>query len=373
MRLLDRYLLRELMIPLLYCLGGFFIFFVSADLMNELPMLQGRGLTGRDIAEFYLYKSPEMLPTVLPMGLLLALLYALAQHARHHELIAIRAAGVSLWRLAAPYLGVGLLFSVLLFVSSEFLGPNGQEAAEAVLNRHQTKPEQQTELQWHRNLNFNNDVAGRSWKIGAYGLYVHEMLRVNVEWTGPDRMRRVLFAERAAYRDGGWHFTNVLFFTYESSNLDFPVRTQTNQISFPEFNETPRLIKSEIKVSSLSALKAAKKLRLSLAEILDYQRLHPHLTGSKADELSTQFHGRLAAPLTCLVVVLLALPFGAAPGRRNVAIGVAVSIGIGFGFFVLSRLSLVLGTGGHVPGWLAGWGPNAIFAAIGFWLIRRLR
>lgn len=62
MRLLDRYLLRELMIPLLYCLGGFLIFFVSADLMNELPMLQGKGLNGWDIAEFYVFKLPELLP-----------------------------------------------------------------------------------------------------------------------------------------------------------------------------------------------------------------------------------------------------------------------------------------------------------------------
>ena len=114
-----------------------------------------------------------------------------------------------------------------------------------------------------------------------------------------------------------------------------------------------------------SVLKTAKRLRFSLAEILDYQRLHPRLSGSKADELHTQFHGRLAAPFTCLVVVLLALPFGAAPGRRNVAVGVGVSIAIAFAFFVLSRLSLVLGTGGHVPGWVAGWLPNVAFGTVG--------
>lgn len=372
-RLLDRYLLRELMVPLLYCLGGFLIFFVSADLMNELPMFQGRGLNGWDIAEYYCYKTPELLANVLPMGLLLAVLIALAQHGKHHELVAIRAAGVSLWRLAAPYLAVGAGCSALLFVANEIIGPRAQEATEDVLNRYQTKLEQQTELQWHRDLNFNNDVAGRSWKIAAYGLLSHEMLRVNVEWTGRDRVRRVLFADRGSHTDGVWQFSDVLLYTYDSPGQEFPTRTQTNRIAFPEFNETPRLIKSEIKVSSLSAMRAAKKLRFTLAEILDYQRLHPRLTGSKADELNTQFHGRLAAPFTCFVVVLLALPFGAAPGRRNVAIGVAASIGIGFAFFVLSRLSLVLGTGGHVPGWLAGWAPNVLFAAVGIALTQRLR
>lgn len=372
MRLLDRYLLRELMAPLLYCLGLFFIIFVAADLMNELPKYQEHQLNGWDIAEFYIYKTPELLANVLPMGLLLAVLSALAQHGKHHELVAIRAAGVSLWRLAAPYLAVGIVGSVFLFVASELIGPRAQEATEDVLNRYQTKLEQQTELQWHRDLNFNNDVAGRSWKIAAYGLVSHEMLRVNVEWTDRDHVRRVLFADRGSYTNGAWQFTDVLLYTYPPTQ-EFPTRTQTNRIVFAELDETPRLIKSEIKVSSLSAIRAAKKLRFTLAEILDYQRLHPRLTGSKADELNTQFHGRLAAPFTCFVVVLLALPFGAAPGRRNVAIGVAASIGIGFAFFVLSRLSLVLGTGGHVPGWVAGWAPIVLFAAVGIELTRRLR
>lgn len=371
-RLLDRYLLRELMVPLLYCLGGFLIFFISADLMNELPMLQGKGLNGWDIAEYYFYKTPELLPIVLPMGLLLAMLFALAQHNKHHELVAIRAAGVSLWRLAAPYLAVGVAASALLFVASEVIGPRMQEAAEDVLNRYQTKLEQQTELQWRRDVNFNNDVAGHEWKIGAYGLLSHEMLRVNVTWTGADNIRRVLFANRGAYVNGVWHFTDAELWAYEPPNID-PARARTNLLVFPELNESPRLIKSELKINSMSTLRSAKKLRFTLAEILDYQRLHPRLTGSKADELNTQFHGRLAAPFTCFVVVLLALPFGAAPGRRNVAIGVGVSIAIGFAFFVLSRLTLVLGTGGHVPGWLAGWAPNVIFAAVGLELTRRLR
>ncbi len=373
MRLLDRYLLRELMVPLLYCLGGFFIFFVFADLMNELPELERRKLNGWDIAEYYVVKTPELLANVLPLGLLLAMLYALAQHGKHHELVAIRAAGVSLWRLAAPYLAVGMAFSVALFVASEIVGPRAQEAADDVLNRYQTKLEQQTELQWRREVNFNNDVAGHAWKIGAYGLLTQEMLRVNVTWTGRDNIRRVLFANRGTYTNGAWHFTDAELWSYEPPHLDFPARTRTNRVSFPELDESPRLIKSEIKVGSLSAVRAAKRLRFTLAETLDYKRLHPQLTGSKADELNTQFHGRLASPFTCFVVVLLALPFGAAPGRRNVAIGVAASIGIGFAFFVLSRLSLVLGTGGHVPGWVAGWTPNVLFAAVGVALTWRLR
>src|SRR5688572_14934754 len=98
MRLLDRYLLRELLVPLIYCVGGFLIFWISFDLFSELNEFQRNKLTAKDIAEYYLVSAPEFLSIVLPIALLLALLYALTNHARHHEITAIRAAGVSLFR-----------------------------------------------------------------------------------------------------------------------------------------------------------------------------------------------------------------------------------------------------------------------------------
>src|SRR5438093_13280022 len=98
MRLLDRYLLRELLIPLGFCLGGFLIFWISFDLFSSLKELQDHKLHAGDIIAYYLAKTPEFLVLVLPVALLLALLYTLTNHARHHELTAIRAAGISWWR-----------------------------------------------------------------------------------------------------------------------------------------------------------------------------------------------------------------------------------------------------------------------------------
>ena len=137
MRLLDRYLLRELLIPLGYCLGGFMIFWVSADLFANLRDFQGKKLAVGDIAELYLITAPETLVVILPIALLLALLYALTNHARHHEITAIRAAGVSMWRLCLPYLAVGFVATLGLFAINEFWVPASQEAAEQILARHQ--------------------------------------------------------------------------------------------------------------------------------------------------------------------------------------------------------------------------------------------
>src|SRR5437773_3852037 len=112
MRLLDRYLLRELLIPLGYCLSGFLIFWISFDLFSELSRFQEEKLKLAEIARYYTFKVPEFLVLAMPIALLLALLYALTNHARYQELTAIRAAGVGLARLSLPYFGTGLFLSI---------------------------------------------------------------------------------------------------------------------------------------------------------------------------------------------------------------------------------------------------------------------
>ena len=73
--------------------------------------------------------------------------------------------------------------------------------------------------------------------------------------------------------------------------------------------------------------------------------------------------------------MLIAIPFAAASGRRNVFVGVAGSIFICFAYFILLRLGLVLGAGagGYVPPWLAAWFPNISFGLAGLWLTARVR
>ncbi|MEI9962422.1 MAG: LptF/LptG family permease [Limisphaerales bacterium] len=141
----------------------------------------------------------------------------------------------------------------------------------------------------------------------------------------------------------------------------------------PEFTETPAQIRSEIKIAEYLSLGGTRKADIPISFLFDYLRLHPHLSGDDAAKLFTKFHARLAAPWTCLVVVLIAIPFGAASGRRNLFVGVAGSIFICFAYFVIQQISLALGAGSHLPGWLAAWLPNMIFGAAGLLLMTRVR
>ena len=375
MRLLDRYLLRELIVPLGYCLWGFLLLWISSDLFVNLGELQKQGMVPRDIAEYYLVKLPEFLVLVLPIALLLALLYALTNHARHQEITAIRAAGVSMWRIALPYLGVGFVASLVLFVVNEFWVPSTDEWAKTILKRHQAPNPNATGHNEYGKLYFDNTRDGRRWRIGVYNFETGEMIGVGVyPMERDDSKPWELRADRARRIDGVWTFYNVRTFkeTADTNAAPIPMLV-TNVLAVPEFSETPEEISSEFKISESMSLRAAKKADVPIKDLLNYLRLHPHPEPSYRYWLHTKLQGRLAAPWTCVVVVLIALPFGAAGGRRNVFVGVASSIVICFIYFVLLQLGLALGTSGRIPAWLAAWFPNLVFGLAGLWMTARVR
>jgi len=374
MRLLDRYLLRELLIPLGYCLGGFLVFWIAFDLFSELAAFQQQRLQPLEIALYYLVLTPKLLQEIiLPAALLLALLYALTNHARHHALTAMRAAGLSLWRLCVPYLVVGIFFSVFLFLLNEQWMPNNSELAEQIRLRHAAGKSSAADRPWQQDLKFRNDGDDRFWRIRAYNVETGEMIEPYVEWRLADGTRRQMFAQRGVRSNGVWTFFSVRESIPDPSPDSAQVWEQTNVLAKAEFSETPEQIKSEIKISQLSNIKAAKNARLTIAEILQYKRLHPHLRKSTRAMLDTQLYARVAGPWTCLVVVLIAIPFGAPSGRRNVFVGVAASIFICFAFFVLQKIGMALGTGGYLPALAAAWLPNALFGGAGIWLTARVR
>jgi lipopolysaccharide export system permease protein len=373
MRLLDRYLLCELLVPLGYCVGGFLIFWISFDLFKELEAFQQEKLGVGEIAKYYFVKTPELLVTITPVALLLSLLYALTNHARHHELTAMRAAGVSLWRLCVPYFGVAVFLSVLLQAMNEQWVPDSAELAEQIRKRNTAEQPSVEERQWQGDLNFHNDRENRFWRILSYNVETGEMRDPYVAWRPADGLLRQLLAKRGVWTNGAWTFFNVRHLVPGAAPDSPKVWEQTNVLTVVEFSETPEQIRSEIKVSQLSSARAARRVHLTIAEILNYKRLHPHLRPRDRALLDTQLHARLAAPWTCLIVVLIAIPFGAPSGRRNVFVGVAASIFIGFAYFVLQRIGMALGTGAWVPPLLAAWLPNLLFGGAGVWLTLRVR
>lgn len=370
MRLLDRYLLRQLLGPLVACVVGFLLIWVAADLLGRMEDFQARQLPWTRVAAHYGWRLPEFLGLVLPMALLLSLLYALHRHNRWNEITAMRAVGWSLNRIALPYLAVGTCCAVLLWFLNETLAPDAGPKAEAALRSAETPAEDCTLV---RNFGFMNRRDQRSWHADVCDLLTGEMLGPQVEYTAPDGRRRWLFAAQAVHTNGQWHFLEAREFERPAQGERFlvPVRSLP-VLTLPEFGETPELLRNAHLVQGRLQRRFSRKLDLPVRTLREYARLNPGLSPEERAWLETHIQGRMALPVTCVVVVLVALPFGLLSGRRNVFFGVAGSVFVVFVYMVLQQLGLALGTGGHLPPWLAAWSPNLMFAGIGTVLILRL-
>jgi len=367
MRLLDRYLLRELLVPLTYCLVGFQIFWVAFNLLSELNKIRKAGLGPLEVLQYIAATIPELLMVALPIALLLALLYTLANHARHNEITAMKAAGISLWRISVPYLAVGTILSLVLFGISEWWMIHSQEKAQEVLKRHLPATTNSFGAGTVQ-LFFRNEIDNRNWTAPGYNPKTSELFDPIIIWETVDGTRQEIYAQKGVFTNDVWIFYQVV---QALKSKDARSRIHTNELAMPEFMETPAMIRSELRINSLKNMDAAKRAQLSVRDILIYLKLHPRLPPEKLAMLKTQLHGRFAMPWACLTVVLVALPFAARSGRRNVFVGVASSIFICFIYFILQRLGLTLGTGGHLPAWLAAWLPNFVFASIGIILTSR--
>jgi lipopolysaccharide export system permease protein len=369
-RLLDRYLLRELLVPLAYCLGGFLIFYIAFDLIFEINRFQEGHLLFLDVVEYYIVTLPEILADqVIPVSLLLACLYALTQHSRYNELTAMRAVGVSLWRLSLPYLGVGVICGVAIFALNELWVPQAADKSKDILDSRKNPGQDRN---WTGSLEFHNEAEHRHWIMAHFNRVTSEMIQPDITWESPDGSSHAIFAQRGIYTNGHWRFYSLEKWD-KAAGETFPQQT-TNSVIDISLSETPASIRTEIKVSALTPTDAAKGPQLSIRELHTYLRMHPNLDREKRrPSLMTQLQGRIAAPFTCLAVVLIALPFGMRSGRHNIFVGVAGSIFICFAYFILQRISFGLGVAGYLPPMLAAWLPNIIFGGAGIVLMTRVR
>jgi lipopolysaccharide export system permease protein len=315
----------------------------------------------------------DFVPVVLPFSLLLALLITLTYYARHNEITAMRTAGISLWRICAPYFAVGLAASGGLFALNELLVPRSADQADRILHRYVPNPDEVAMQNGQRGEYFNAR-ARRTWYYTEFHAKTAELIgpNLNVSWPLADGKWREVTAERALFTNSVWTFFEATSNAQLTVNGPLMPILATNVLSMPQFKETPKDMERDIRFSKYERLNS-RKLNIPLLELWLYLLAHPDLTPDKASKWRTKFDGRMAAPWTCLVVVLIAIPFGAASGRRNLFFGVAGSIFICFVFFVIQQVSLAMGLGGHWPPWLAAWLPNLIFGGMGLCLTARAR
>ena len=166
MKLYRRYLLAQVRRPWLYVLAGFSAMAVLADLFNNFSDFFDGATPVSHILLYYAVFLPTSLVYVLPVSILLALLYALWELGKNSEITAMRACGLSIPQIISPFIGLGAVCAIALFIINEFFNPW------AMLWTRQFKENQHQRRigQAHLVLNFayKNVPSHRLWRLDSF-------------------------------------------------------------------------------------------------------------------------------------------------------------------------------------------------------------
>jgi lipopolysaccharide export system permease protein len=361
MRILDKYLLRQFMIPLGFCLTTFSMIFVIGDLFEHLSDFIDARTSLCQILRYYAYLLPALLVYIAPISLLLGVLYSLWRLTRNSELVAMRACGINFYRIVIPFILVGFGFSVLVSTVQEWVAPwSSYWAAQFVARQ---GDEDGASTRFAQDLSFRNERHGRIWVVRKFNLDDYSMQGVKLLQEFPDGSVETIHAEDARYYDGRWWFFNLSTQKRDAHNNPVGPTRSDLIMEMTDLTEKPRDFANVVK----------DPVFLSASELYEFQQTHKQLSDKTRARFLVDMHSRLSMPWTCFIVVLFGVPCGVYTGRRGVFVGIIVALCSFFGFYLLMTLCQWLGKNEMITPIWSAWLPNLCFLSVGGWLMIRAR
>jgi LPS export ABC transporter permease LptG len=359
----DRYVSRRF-------LGFFLLVLLSASALYEIVEAQGlmeaisEEHQPMSLALKYLaYFTPGMLKIVTPIACLVAAMITLGTMARANEDTALKAAGVSIFRISAPLLFVTLGLSFGYFLVQDYVAPYTNRKASYVRDEIEGRASSAT-------VSGTRWVFGRDNRLYAYGDYntaTRTLQAVSVLQLAHDpfRIRRRVMSPRVSWGARGWVADSG--WEREFKAEEEPYRPLENSVlSWPE---TP----DDFARQERSLLSTER-----LAEEMSFFALWSHIrkmenSGYDTTRLSVSLYEKLAFPAAPLVMVLIGLPFAFRAGRRGSLYGLGIALGLVIVYWSLFAVSSALGEQSLLPPFLAAWSPNLMFALAGGYLFLSTR
>jgi len=351
MRTLVGYVSRMLLMQFALMLFGFTALLQLLDLLNNTSKLFARhGLSLGSILHYVWLRLPDLAAFLFPFSVLIAALLVLSRLAQSAEVMAMKAAGLSYWRILACFLPAAFLIAGLHFVVADQIAPVAARAME----------------DWNAeavdfSADNDKDTPSAVWARDGYTLVrVVVVLDRGQSLSGitifvrnsASQFQERIVAGRAEFRDGGWDLFQVERTVIGATGATEIIRQdqwrwQTN-LSPQHFSDL-----------------AATPASLSLRELHNFAA-NENVGSRPVYYYETWFNKRLALPIMTLIMLLLAAPVAQSLRRQSGAgLGFMVGVGMGFLYFIADGILQSLGESGMLPPMLAAWSSVILFAAIG--------
>lgn len=356
--ILDRYLVREYLVLMGIGLAVAATLFVVIDLLQTLDRFIRIKPPLLYVLEHFLYRVPAALHDGLPVVTLVATIFLFLALARYHELTAMKAAGMSLYRVALPVLLVGLGVAVVSGLFQEILLPRLNELGDEV-DRVKIRGQLPRHLQSRERLWLRASDT-RFYRVELLAPGTGDMYGMTVLEVDPTfRLLSRLDARRAHVSAEGWELTDGAFREFgpkgEVSTIPFAMTALDMQEDLEDFTKIHKPIAA-----------------MSYWELRDYiNRLEA--TGFQVKKYLVELYSKLSFPLVNMIMVLVAIPFSLQAPRGGRLFGVGLAIAIMAGYLVVHYIALAFARADLLPPLLAAWTANIIFLGLGTSLFLRAR
>ena len=361
-RILDEYVVLEFLKTFFLVLAAFvvlmlvFTFFdlVGDILRNHIPLAT--------VGNYLINLTPSMLYQIAPLAVLIAVLVTFGVLNRNSELVAMKATGISIYRLVVPIVSIAAILSVALFLFDEYYLPQANLRQEALRNIIKGRPAQ-TVLHPEQKWIFGEPHPGEPARIFYYQFFDpdrNEFANLSVFEFDPSTFalsRRIVAAR--VYWDAtnhSWRFQNGWKRDMEAGAVT--EYREFKQTSFSEIHEDPGYFTK----------KEEQAQEMNFGEL---QRYIGDLRQSGFDtmRLRVALWHKLAWPLVAVVMAILAVPFALSMGRRGSLTGIAVAIFVALTYFVVDGTFSAMGNVNYLPAAIAAWSPDFLFGITGGYLL----
>lgn len=361
MKIIDRYMVRGFLGPFVWCVLVFIVMAVIIDIFSFIDDIVRFKIPLSSIAAFYVYYTPTIFIQVTPMAALLSTIYVLSNLNKHNEITAMKSSGISLWRIMAPVLIIGLVTCAVVFIVNDRVIPMSSKISNIIrrdeLEKEKNRDRQQRIIESVAVYGSGNRI------IFARNYDVEKKILGDIIIHEHDRRENLISkitAQSGRWTGNGWVLEKVIEWRIDNSG---------RILGDPEFSE-----EKPLPIREKPGDFANREWK---SDYVSYKQLKAYIrnfrgTGSRLVKgMLVDLHYKIAFAFISLIIILIGAPFALITTRGGVLIGIGMSIAIGLLYYAFIAISLAFGKAGILPPLVAAWLGNFVFAALGVHLVNK--
>lgn len=362
-RLLDAYVVREFFGMFLLVLSSFVSLMLVFTFFELVGDIIRNHIALTTVGDYLLNLAPSMIYAITPLAVLIAVLVTFGVLNRNSEIVAMKATGISLYRLVVPVVSISAILAIALFLFDDYYLPAANRRQESLRSTIKGRPPQ-TFLHPEEKWMFGQSGQGEPAHIFYYQFFDRDddaFANLSVFEFNPSTfaLSRRIYASRVIWdeKTESWRFLNGWVRNIDGNNSEY---IEFKNTTFSEIREDPGYFKKE---------------NLQSQE-MNFQQLGAYIrdlrqSGFDTMRLRVALWHKLAYPLIAVIMAVMAIPFALSMGRRGSLTGIAVAISVALAYWVVDGLFGAMGNVNYLPAVLAAWSPDVLFGLTGGYLLLR--